>query len=80
MVAVFVDGCFWHGCPLHSVRPKTHTVFWATKLSGNAARDHRQTAALTASGWLVLRFWEHEVDNDPAQVAEAVLAAVKSRT
>jgi DNA mismatch endonuclease (patch repair protein) len=60
-IAVFVDGCFWHGCPDHYVRPRTREAFWAKKLKGNVGRDRRQTLALEREGWTVLRFWEHEV-------------------
>lgn len=60
-VAIFVDGCFWHGCPDHYVRPRSRVEFWAEKLLTNVQRDRRQTLALESSGWRVLRFWEHEV-------------------
>lgn len=60
-LAVFVDGCFWHGCPEHYVRPRTRTQFWGKKLRENVARDRRQTLALEAAGWRVERVWEHEV-------------------
>ena len=60
-IAIFVDGCFWHGCPDHYVRPRSRTEFWAAKLRENVERDIRQTRELTDLGWTVLRFWEHEV-------------------
>jgi DNA mismatch endonuclease, patch repair protein len=59
-LAVFVDGCFWHGCPDHATRPVTNGDWWARKLDGNVARDRRNTEALEATGWTVLRIWEHE--------------------
>ncbi len=59
--AVFIDGCFWHGCPDHYVRPNARSEFWATKLRSNVERDVAQTRALEQAGWTVLRFWEHEV-------------------
>lgn len=59
-VAVMVDGCFWHGCPLHSVPPKHNAEWWATKLAGNRERDVQTNQALAEAGWTVLRFWEHE--------------------
>lgn len=59
--AVFIDGCFWHGCPEHYVRPRSRGDFWAEKLSSNVARDRRQTLGLEAEGYRVLRVWEHEV-------------------
>lgn len=67
-VAIFVDGCFWHGCPWHYVRPKSSGDFWSKKLRVNVLRDIRQTAELERSGWKVLRFWEHEVFENPDQV------------
>lgn len=60
-VAVFIDGCFWHGCPEHYVRPRTRNEFWDAKLADNVARDRRQTLQLEAQGWRVVRVWEHEV-------------------
>lgn len=60
-VAVFVDGCFWHGCPEHYVRPRSSTSFWSRKLRENLARDRRQTLDLEAANWTVCRFWEHEI-------------------
>jgi DNA mismatch endonuclease, patch repair protein len=59
-IAVFVDGCFWHRCPLHGSRPKANTDWWQKKLEANVARDRRNDQALTAAGWHVLRFWTHE--------------------
>lgn len=59
-LAVFVDGCFWHGCPTHGHTPKANTHYWAPKLERNRDRDARVTAALEADGWKVLRIWEHE--------------------
>jgi len=59
--AVFVDGCFWHKCPVHFVRPKTREKFWLVKINGNVARDSRNNEALRSKGWQVLRIWEHEI-------------------
>lgn len=59
-VAVFLDGCFWHGCPLHYKEPETSTEFWRAKVERNRARDHDVTARLKAEGWRVIRAWEHE--------------------
>lgn len=58
-LAVFVDGCFWHGCPLHRYIPRTNCAYWAPKLSGNEVRDRRVDEALGQAGWDVLRIWEH---------------------
>jgi DNA mismatch endonuclease (patch repair protein) len=60
-VAVFVDGCFWHGCPKHSNMPANNRVFWSRKLSANKARDRLVTRTLRTRGWRVLRIWEHEL-------------------
>lgn len=63
-VAIFVDGCQWHGCPDHYVRPKTNAGFWSSKLAVNVARDCKQTRLLETEGWRVCRFWEHQVFED----------------
>jgi DNA mismatch endonuclease (patch repair protein) len=60
-VAVFVDGCFWHGCPRHGTRPRGNAAFWRRKFAANRARDARVTRALRRAGWHVLRLWEHEL-------------------
>jgi DNA mismatch endonuclease (patch repair protein) len=57
---VFVDGCFWHGCPRHGTRPKGRAAFWRRKFVASRARDRRNTRQLRAAGWRVLRLWEHE--------------------
>lgn len=62
-VAVFVDGCFWHGCPLHYVRPRARSEFWSAKLTSNLERDRRATRGLLSLGWTVIRFLEHEVED-----------------
>lgn len=58
-VAVFVDGCFWHGCPKHATQPKNNHAFWQKKLGGNKARDRKVNRMLRRNGWTVLRIWEH---------------------
>lgn len=70
-IAVYIDGCFWHGCPLHATTPKSNESYWLPKLARNAERDAQSTASLEERGWLVLRFWEHEsVDAVVARIAE----------
>lgn len=59
-IAVFVDGCFWHGCPEHSQPPRKNPHYWGPKIARNIERDAEQEARLRAHGWMVLRFWEHE--------------------
>ncbi len=60
-IAIFVDGCFWHGCPLHATRPKTNAAFWRDKIAANRTRDRLVTRTLRARGWTVLRIWGHEL-------------------
>jgi DNA mismatch endonuclease (patch repair protein) len=60
-LAVFVDGCFWHGCPRHGTRPRGNAAFWREKFRRNRARDRRDTRRLRRAGWRVLRLWEHEL-------------------
>jgi DNA mismatch endonuclease (patch repair protein) len=73
-VAVFVDGCFWHGCPDHQRVPKRNREYWVPKLEANVARDRRADVALADAGWEVIRIWEHE---DLETAAERVAAAVQ---
>ena len=75
-VVVFVDGCFWHGCPDHSTEPKNNSAWWREKLAANRSRDARNTIALEQRGWLVLRFWEHV---DPADAVRAVAETLADR-
>lgn len=71
-VAVFIDGCFWHGCEEHGTRPRSNRTYWNSKIARNKERDTRIDAALRANGWVVLRAWEHE--------APEVVAATIART
>lgn len=75
-VAVFLDGCFWHGCPVHHTVAAANASFWAEKVSTNRARDSDTDAKLAESGWVSVRVWEHE---DPVEAAERVRAAVHER-
>lgn len=75
-VAVFVDGCYWHGCPEHLRPAKKGAAFWHDKIAGNQARDAETNEALREAGWLVIRVWEHE---DPELAAQNVAEAVRSR-
>ena len=59
-VVVFVDGCFWHGCPVHGTLPKQNRLWWAETLRANVARDRHTDHQLVAAGWVVVRIWEHE--------------------
>lgn len=76
-VAVFIDGCYWHGCPEHYSAPATNDGFWSAKIAANRLRDAETTQLLEAAGWQVVRVWEHE------QVADAVAAveeAIRQRS
>jgi len=75
-VAVFIDGCFWHGCPLHYVCPRSNKAFWAEKLRSNIARDRDQTLALESLDWRVVRIWEHEVLQDLDAAVDRVRGVV----
>jgi DNA mismatch endonuclease, patch repair protein len=72
-LAIFVDGCFWHGCPEHYVRPRSRNDFWDAKLRENVHRDRRQTLKLEEQGWRVLRIWEHEVREQPERTLKRIL-------
>jgi DNA mismatch endonuclease (patch repair protein) len=74
-VAVLIDGCFWHGCPQHATQPKANADWWRHKLDRNMARDRETTEHLLATGWTVLRFWEHM----PAEEVAATVHAVVDR-
>lgn len=83
-VAVFIDGCFWHGCPLHGHIPRTNEDYWLKKLTRNMERDQTSNVALFAMGWLPLRLWEHEVQSDlvgcVCRVAEVIKFAIISQS
>ncbi|GAA3694560.1 hypothetical protein GCM10022399_08920 [Terrabacter ginsenosidimutans] len=76
-VAVFVDGCFWHVCPLHSTSPVSNGAWWAAKLERNQQRDAQTAAHLEDLGWKVVRIWEHVPANEAADLVEAMLASVR---
>jgi DNA mismatch endonuclease, patch repair protein len=75
-VAVFVDGCWWHRCPEHGTMPRSNTAYWLPKLARNVERDLQVDAALTASGWSVVRVWEHSVREDVGAVASVIAAQI----
>lgn len=76
-IAVFIDGCFWHGCPEHATLPKRNRDYWAPKLARNIERDRETDALLAEAGWRVIRHWEHE---QASTIADAITAAVRSGT
>lgn len=75
-VAVYVDGCFWHGCPIHGTWPKANAEFWREKIERNRERDTDTDRRLAEVGWKVIRVWEHE---DPEEAAQAIEAIVNQR-
>ena len=74
-IAVFVDGCYWHGCPEHHTQPATNPEYWSAKITGNIERDQNTDTHLEQAGWTVMRFWEHE---NPESVAETVEQSVRA--
>lgn len=72
-IAVFIDGCFWHGCPDHASWPKQNAEFWRQKIEANRLRDLDTNERLRSKGWTILRFWEHE---SPIKAAEIVAQTV----
>ena len=75
-VVVFVDGCFWHNCPIHGSMPRSNTEWWVQKLARNRARDLDTNQSLEEAGWKVLRVWEHE---DPKKAAKRILRIIERR-
>lgn len=76
-LAVFVDGCFWHGCPEHASMPKRNADFWEKKLKRNVEHDEEVTASLRMQGWNVLRFWEHEIETDLDRVVGVIVHTLR---
>lgn len=76
-VAVFVDGCFWHGCPEHSTSSKSNADFWRNKIETNKRRDADTDRRLEESGWTVIRVWEHE---DPERAADQICKTLEAKT
>jgi DNA mismatch endonuclease (patch repair protein) len=68
-LAVFVDGCFWHGCPICYKPPKSNRRYWALKIKKNKARDAETNRELRADGWVVIRLWEHDVRSNADELA-----------
>lgn len=74
-VAVFIDGCFWHGCQLHFRAPKSNTNFWSEKINRNMVRDAETVVELEKHGWTALRFWEHARPEDVASDIRRIVLA-----
>jgi DNA mismatch endonuclease (patch repair protein) len=75
-LAVFVDGCFWHGCPEHGTTASTNRVWWTAKIAKNKARDAHTDTVLESAGWQVVRLWEHEIRDDLDAAMARVTAAL----
>jgi len=75
-VAIFVDGCFWHGCPSCYRKPKSNENYWTKKLQRNIERDGRVNDTLREAGWTVKRFWEHEIIQNPDGVVKQISIAL----
>jgi DNA mismatch endonuclease (patch repair protein) len=77
-VAVFIDGCFWHGCPQHYQAPVRNAEFWLAKRLRNQERDAETDATIAAAGWRSIRIWEHEVSTVPDEVVARIVSAVRA--
>jgi DNA mismatch endonuclease (patch repair protein) len=75
-VAIFVDGCFWHGCPIHGTQAKANAEFWGFKIKQNQERDEDTNKHLEKAGWKVIRVWEHE---DPVKASEKICRIIRKR-
>ena len=74
-LAVFVDGCFWHGCPEHCVQPMHNAEWWQEKLDANRERDKETTRMLQRQGWTVVRIWEHQIGSELPAAVQSVIEA-----
>jgi DNA mismatch endonuclease (patch repair protein) len=72
-LAIFIDGCFWHRCPIHSTYPRANADFWQAKFDRTVTRDRADDLALTDAGWTVIRVWEHEDANAAADLVEVAV-------
>ena len=76
-IVIFIDGCFWHKCPLDFQEPETRKEFWMTKINSNIKRDKKVNEQLKTDGWKVVRFWEHEVRKKPETVVQKIVELLK---
>lgn len=79
-LAVFIDGCYWHGCPQHYVPPRTNAGYWSDKVARNIARDRDTDDQLRTAGWIVLRFWEHDPAEECALKIATTVSQLRKRT
>ena len=73
-IAIFIDGCFWHKCPVCFQEPETRKEFWMKKIRSNIERDKKVDGQLTNDGWTVIRIWEHEIKKEPEKVVKKIIA------
>ena len=78
-VAIFVDGCFWHGCAKHCRMPASNRKYWVAKIERNVRRDSLTRKTLRSKGWKILRVWEHDLKRRPQQIVRKVAEAIGSR-
>jgi len=78
-VAIFIDSCFWHGCPIHYRRPCSNTDFWDKKIRKNILRDNIVTDYYIQNGWIILRFWEHDVKKNSSRIADEIIKMIRKR-
>jgi len=76
-LAVFVDGCFWHSCPIHGTSPKANSAWWSEKLAHNVLRDRETDTLLAEAGWKVVRVWEHSSVAESVDLVRCSLDAVR---
>ncbi len=75
-IAIFIDGCFWHKCPVCFQVPETRKEFWMKKINANVRRDEENLRKLTSDGWTVMRFWEHDVRKESDKIVEKILGYI----
>ena len=73
-IAVFIDGCFWHGCHRHYKMPASNVNYWKQKISGNKRRDKKIERHLKKAGWKVIRIWEHDVKKNPEKIVDRIIS------
>ena len=79
-IAVFIDGCFWHGCPKHCRMPSSNVKYWRQKISGNKKRDSKINKQLSREGWKVIRIWEHDIKKDIEKTTDYILKNIQGQT
>jgi len=77
-IAVFIDGCFWHKCPICFQEPATRKEFWMNKIQSNIDRDKKVNEQLKEEGWTVIRIWEHEIRKEPENVVRKISDSMRS--